>query len=65
MKLDTVIKLGSLAFNVAQDEKIRELWKLAHGGAKRRGLFDPPIVPLPPQNRKPYSNQSYWPRRPW
>ncbi|MCL6442942.1 MAG: hypothetical protein K6T83_05715 [Alicyclobacillus sp.] len=45
MKLDTIIRFGSLAFNVAQDDKVRELLKLAHNGAKRRGLFDPPIIP--------------------
>lgn len=33
MKLDTVIKFDSLAFNVAQDEKIRELWKMARTDA--------------------------------
>ncbi|WP_157071029.1 hypothetical protein [Alicyclobacillus acidiphilus] len=42
MKVNTFIKLGSLAFNVARDEKVRELVKMAHTGAKRRGLFQPP-----------------------
>lgn len=42
MKLNTFIKLGSLAFGVARDEKVRQLMKMAHGGAKRRGLLNPP-----------------------
>jgi hypothetical protein len=42
VKVNTFIKLGSLAFNVARDEKVRELVKMAHTGAKRRGLFQPP-----------------------
>lgn len=51
MKLDTFIKLGSLAFHVAQDEKVRELVKIAHQGAKRRGLFAPPPPPPTPAQR--------------
>lgn len=41
MQLNTFLKLGSLAFNVAQDEKVRELAGLIHNGAKRRGVFAP------------------------
>lgn len=41
MQLDTFLKLGSLAFGVAQDEKVRELAGLIHNGAKRRGVFAP------------------------
>ncbi|MCF8565887.1 hypothetical protein LLE49_14270 [Alicyclobacillus tolerans] len=41
MKFDTLIKLGSLAFGVAQDDKVQELFKMAHKGAKRRGIFNP------------------------
>ncbi|MCL6452121.1 MAG: hypothetical protein K6T78_00665 [Alicyclobacillus sp.] len=63
MKLDTVIKLGSLAFSVAQDEKVRELLKLAHNGAKRRGLFDPPIVPPMPPGPMPYHPPTGWRHR--
>ncbi|KPV44838.1 hypothetical protein AN477_05345 [Alicyclobacillus ferrooxydans] len=55
MKLDTVIKLGSLAFGVAQDDRIRQLLKIAHNGAKRRGFYDVgPIVP-PPGPSVPYA----------
>lgn len=52
VKIDTLIKLGSLAFGVARDEKVQELFKIAHKGAKRRGLLE---LPPPPQT---YSNQS-------
>lgn len=45
MRVNTVIKLGSLAFNVAQDEKVRELLTMVHTGVKRRGLLAPHIVP--------------------
>lgn len=56
VKLDTVIKFGSLAFGAAQDERIRELIKMAHNGAKRRGLYDVgPIVP-PPGPYAPYGH---------
>jgi hypothetical protein len=59
VKLDTVIKLGSLAFGVAQDDRLRELLKIAHHGAKRRGLFDVgPIVP-PPGQHAPYIGPGY------
>lgn len=41
VQLDTFLKLGSLAFGVVQDEKVRELAGLIHNGAKRRGVFAP------------------------
>lgn len=45
MKINTFMKFGSLAFGVARDEKVQTLFKMAHQGAKRRGLLQPP----PPQ----------------
>lgn len=39
MQFNTFIRLGSLAFNVAQDEKVRELVTMVHHGAKRRGFI--------------------------
>lgn len=39
MQMNTLIRLGSLAFDVAQDEKIRELVGMVHKGGKRRGLW--------------------------
>jgi hypothetical protein len=39
VQLNTMIKLGSLAFNVANDEKVRQLAGMVHHGAKRRGLY--------------------------
>jgi hypothetical protein len=40
MQFNTFIRLGSLAFNVAQDEKVRELMTMVHQGAKRRGFIN-------------------------
>jgi len=48
MKLNTVIRLGALAFNVAQDDKVRELATIIHHGAKRRGIIAPVQAPRPP-----------------
>ncbi|WP_157785473.1 hypothetical protein [Alicyclobacillus hesperidum] len=42
MKLGRFIKLGTLAFDVARDERVQELVRMAHNGAKRRGLLQPP-----------------------
>ncbi len=39
VQLNTFIKLGGLAFDVAQDEKVQQLFTLVHQGAKRRGLI--------------------------
>lgn len=47
MKVGTFIKLGSLAFGVVRDEKVQQLFKMAHSGAKRRGMFSQP--PGPPR----------------
>ncbi|GGJ09122.1 hypothetical protein GCM10010885_17760 [Alicyclobacillus cellulosilyticus] len=61
MKFDTVLKLGSLAISVAQDEKVRALVKMAHQGAKRRGLLHPgpPIIPqVFPAHPAPYSSHA-------
>lgn len=45
MQADTILKFGSLALGVAQDEKIRELATMIHKGAKRRGIFGPQMLP--------------------
>jgi hypothetical protein len=45
MRMDTMIKVGALAFGVAQDERVRELVTMMHRGAKRRGLLSSPILP--------------------
>ncbi len=45
MKLDTVLKAGSLAFSVANDDTVRELFSMVHKGAKRRGLIGVPLAP--------------------
>ncbi|WP_157071194.1 hypothetical protein [Alicyclobacillus acidiphilus] len=45
MQLNSIIKFGGLAFDVANDEKVRELAGMVHKGAKRRGLlFVPPAT---------------------
>ncbi|MCL6627813.1 hypothetical protein [Alicyclobacillus shizuokensis] len=41
MRLDTLVKVGSLAFEVAQDERVREMLTMMYNGAKRRGLMAP------------------------
>jgi len=51
VQLGTFIKLGSLAFGVAQDDRVRELATMIHKGAKRRGALSPWVGPaqgLPP-----------------
>lgn len=47
MQISTVIKLGSLALNVAQDDRVQELFTIVHKGAKRRGVIGamPPMIP--------------------
>lgn len=42
MQFNSIIKFGSLAFDVASDEKLRELLGLVHNGAKRRGFIGVP-----------------------
>ncbi|MBX6354062.1 MAG: hypothetical protein IRZ10_12125 [Thermoflavifilum sp.] len=54
MRLDTLIKLGSLAFSVAQDDKVRELLRITHRGMKRRGWMSPPLPRPYPVRRPPY-----------
>lgn len=59
MRVDTILKLGSLAFGVAQDERVRELATMIHKGAKRRGILAPSVAqgitkaaePLPPSSQ--------------
>ncbi|MCL6632181.1 MAG: hypothetical protein K6T63_06045 [Alicyclobacillus herbarius] len=45
MQLDTLVKVGSLAFEIAQDERVRELVTMVHQGAKRRGFPFPGAWP--------------------
>lgn len=61
LKMNTVIKFGSLAFDVASDDKVRELLGLVHNGAKRRGFYGQPLgtnMGGPPQANVP----AHWPR---
>ncbi len=39
MQFMTLMKFGGLAFDVVQDEKVRELAGMIHKGARRRGLL--------------------------
>lgn len=41
MQLDSFLKFGSLAFDVANDEKVRSLMGMVHSGARRRGFIGP------------------------
>jgi hypothetical protein len=47
MQMNTMLKLGSLALNVAQDDRVKELFTIVHKGAKRRGMIGamPPMIP--------------------
>ncbi|MFB5190323.1 hypothetical protein [Alicyclobacillus fastidiosus] len=60
MQLNTIIKLGSLAFDVASDQKVRELAGLVHKGARRRGLIG--AVPQQAQSA-PVVSPSHWPKQ--
>jgi len=56
VQLGTFIKLGSLAFGVAQDDRVRELATMIHKGAKRRGALAPwagPTQALPSAQTSP------------
>lgn len=48
MRANTIMRLGSLALDVAQDAKVRELATIIHKGAKRRGLFANQTLPSVP-----------------
>lgn len=67
MQIGTIVRLGSLAFGVVNNEKVQELWKMAHKGVKRRGMLQPPsnarIAPPPLPQRRPGSRGPrgpYW-----
>jgi hypothetical protein len=55
--MNTFLKVGSLAFHVAQDEKVQELFTMLHHGAKRRGLFAQDMVA--PKQAAPISEQAH------
>lgn len=42
VQINSFIKFGSLAFDVASDTKVRELLGMVHHGARRRGLIGVP-----------------------
>ncbi|WP_245629704.1 hypothetical protein [Alicyclobacillus sendaiensis] len=60
MKLDSFIKFGGLAFNIAQDEKVRTLFTMLHHGMKRRGLLPPAAPPPMHVPLHPY-HPAHWP----
>jgi len=45
MQVDTMLKFGSLALNVVQDDNVRQLLTMVHKGAKRRGFIAPMQLP--------------------
>jgi hypothetical protein len=55
VQLNTLIRVGSLAFNVAQDEKVQELFTIVHKGAKRRGIIGAMQPPAAPSGPRPQS----------
>lgn len=60
MKLDSFIKFGGLAFNIAQDEKVRTFFTMLHHGMKRRGLIQPMTPPEFHAPLHPY-HPAHWP----
>lgn len=66
MQIGTLVKLGSLAFGVVNDEKVQSLWKMAHSGAKRRGLLQPPQQPSQqPSQQRPVQGRHPQRRNPF
>lgn len=59
MQFNSIIKFGGLAFDVASDEKVRQLAGMVHNGARRRGFFSPP--PLNPGSAA-QTPPSHWPK---
>lgn len=55
MQMSTLVKVGSLAFDVAQDEKIRQLATMVHHGGRRRGLWGQPATT---QSKEKQSNDT-------
>jgi len=53
MQFNTFVRLGGLAFNVAQDDKVRELFTMVHKGAKRRGIYGQPLSSGASQSLQP------------
>lgn len=45
VQLDSLLKYGSLAFSVVQDDKVRELTNMLHKGARRRGWLPSAAAP--------------------
>jgi len=62
MQLSSIVKAGSLFFNVIRDEKVRELVKITSNGVRRRGLLTPEPPPMPTEHRIPFSPAHYQPR---
>lgn len=46
MQVSTLVKLGSLAFDIAQDGNVQELAGMVHKAGKRRGLWSQPATGL-------------------
>ncbi|GMA62358.1 hypothetical protein NZD89_21650 [Alicyclobacillus fastidiosus] len=63
MQLNTIIKLGSLAFDVASDQKVRELAGLVHQGARRRGLIGAVPNAQAQAQTAPVGAPSHWPKQ--
>lgn len=61
MKLNSFIKFGGLAFDVANDERVKQLAGMVHNGARRRGLIG---NVTPPGNHAMQSSvaPTHWPK---
>ncbi|WP_082744073.1 hypothetical protein [Alicyclobacillus mali (ex Roth et al. 2021)] len=60
MKLDSFIKFGGLAFDIAQDEKVRTFFTMLHHGMRRRGMIPPTTPPAFHAPPHPY-HPAHWP----
>ncbi|WP_166669010.1 hypothetical protein [Alicyclobacillus sacchari] len=61
MRLQSIIKFGGLAFDIASDEKVQQLAGMVHSGAKRRGLLQPWMPPAQGHPHMPYP-PAHWPK---
>lgn len=62
MQLNTLVKAGSLFFNVIRDDKVQELVKITHNGVKRRGLLSQPEPIVPQVHHIPFAPPYYRPK---
>lgn len=60
VQLNSLIKFGGLAFDVASDEKVRQLANMVHSGARRRGFIGSGTTSQPVQSQPQVP--THWPK---